>query len=182
MSTPKRHGKKTSGHPKRGRPVRKRTLPMPLSRLSRRSSQARTRALHVIAEMRRDKKLRLSSVARSVGVKPSIVRKYFGSALHKVDGSWCVRKSDRFSETMYVPDNEGNPVPVPTKNFKQRKEVSAYVRDIGRFSRGKKSALTKWRNKSIAGVELVTDPRVLLSIEAQLSDFSIYNAFNGGAE
>jgi hypothetical protein len=132
--------------------------------------------------MRRDKKLRLSSVARSVGVKPSVVTKYFGSAFHKVDGSWRVRKSDRFSETMYVPDNEGNPVPVPTKNFRQRKEVSAYVRDIGRFSRGKKSALTKWRNKSIAGVELVTDSRILLSIEAQLSDFSIYNAFNGGAE
>ena len=173
--------KKTSGRPKRGRSARKRMLPVPLSRLPRRSSEARTRALHVIAEMRRDKELRLSSVARSFGVKPSVVRKYFGSAFHKVGGSWRVGKSDRFRETMYVPDDRGNPVPVPTKNFKQRGEVSAYVRDIGRFSRGKKSALTKWRNKSIAGVELVTDPHVLLSIDSQMSDFSIYNAFNGGA-
>ena len=174
--------RKVSPRNKRERQGRDRELPLPLSRLSRRSSEARTRALHVIAEMRRDKELRLSPVARSVGVKPSVVRKYFGSAFHKVDGSWRVRKSDRFRETMYVPDERGNSVPVPTKNFRQRRKVSAYVRDIGRFYRGKKSALTKWRDKRIAGVELVTDLRILLSIEAQLSDFSIYNAFNGGAE
>lgn len=83
---------------------------------------------------------------------------------------------------MYVPDARGNPVPVPTKNNKQRTKVSAYLRDIGRFYRGNKSAVAKWHGKSIAGVELVTASRTLLSIESQLQDFAIYRAFNGGAE
>lgn len=160
---------------------RSRALPVPLSRLPRRSAEARTRALHVLAEMRQDNKLKLSSTARSLGVKPSVVKKYFGSALNKVDGSWRVSKSDRFRETMYVPDARGNPVPIPTTNSKQRAQVSAFLRDVGRFLRGDKSALAKWHGKRIAGVELVTASRTLMSIESELSDFAIYRAFNGGA-
>jgi hypothetical protein len=111
-----------------------------------------------------------------------VVKKYFGSSLDKVNGHWRVRKSDRFRETMYVPDRSGNPVPVHTRCSKERTQVSAYVRDIGRFLRGDKHAMAKWHGKRIAGVELVTASRTLIGIESQLSDFSIYNAFNGGAE
>jgi hypothetical protein len=42
--------------------------------------------------------------------------------------------------------------------------------------------MAKWDGKRIAGVELVTDSRTLLSIESQLHDFAIYRAFNGGAD
>jgi hypothetical protein len=156
--------------------------PVPLSRLPRRSSEARTNALHVLSEMRRNPNLKLSAAARSFGVKPSVVKKYFGSSLEKVTGHWRVRKSDHFRETMYVPDARGNPVPVHTQNSEERAQVSAFLRDIGRFFRGDKHAMAKWHGKRIAGVELVTASRTLISIEAQLSDFSIYNAFNGGAE
>jgi hypothetical protein len=153
-----------------------------LARLPKRSADARTNSLHVLSEMRRNPNLKLSAAARSFGVKPSVVKKYFGSALEKVNGQWRVRKSDRFRETMYVPDERGNPVPVPTRHSKERTQVSAYLRDIGRFMRGDKSAMAKWHGKSIAGVELVTASRTLIGIDSQLSDFSIYNAFNGGAE
>jgi hypothetical protein len=159
-----------------------RSGPVPLAKLSKRSAQARTNALHVLSEVRRNPKLRLSAAARSLGVKPSVVKKYFGSSLEKVDGHWRVSKSDRFRETMYVPDVRGNPVPVHTRSSKERTQVSAYLRDIGRFFRGSKSAMAKWHGKRIAGVELVTASRTLIGIESQLSDFSIYNAFNGGAE
>src|SRR6266851_9567659 len=162
--------------------ARNRVTSVPLSRLSRRSAEARTRAIHVLAKMRHDDELKLSSTARSLGVKPSVVKKYFGSALNKVDGRWRASKSDRFRETMYVPDARGNPVPVPTTNSKQRVEVSAFLRDIGRYYRGNKSALDKWHGKRIAGVELVTASRTLMGIESQLSDFAIYRAFNGVAE
>lgn len=161
---------------------RNRNRPVPLAKLQKRSAQARTNALHVLSEMRRNPKLKLSAAARSFGVKPSAVKKYFGSSLEKTNGHWQVRKSDRFRETMYVPDKHGSPVPVPTRSSKERTAVSAVLRDIGRFYRGDKRAMNKWRGKSIAGVEVVTDPRTLLSIESQLSDFSIYNAFNGGIE
>lgn len=153
-----------------------------LASLPRRSAEARTRALHVLADMRHDNKLKLYPTARSFGVKPSVVKKYFGSAFEKVNGHFRASKSDRFRETMYVPDAQGNPVPVPTTDSKQRMQVSAFLRDIGRFYRGNKSVLAKWHGKRIAGVELVTASRTLMSIESQLSDFAIYRAFNGSAE
>jgi len=155
---------------------------VPLAKLPKRSAQTRTNAIHVLSEMRRNSQLRLSAAARSFGVKPSVIKKYLGSSLEKVNGHWRVRKSDRFRETMYLPDRQGKPVPVPTRKSKERKQVSAVLRDIGRFYRGNKRAMNKWRNKSIAGVEVITDPRILIAIESQLSDFSIYNAFNGGTE
>jgi hypothetical protein len=132
--------------------------------------------------MRHDPNLKLSSAGRSFGVKPSVVKKYCGSQFKKVTGRWRVSKSDRLRETMYIPDARGNPVPVPTTNSKQRAEVSAFLRDIGRFYRGNTSAMAKWHAKRIAGVELVTASRTLMGIESQLSDFAIYRAFNGGAE
>jgi hypothetical protein len=172
-------GRKAGSRINRGQ---SRIIPVPLARLPKRSAQARTNALHVKAAMVRDSRLRLSVASRSFGVKPSVVKKYLQSSLEKVNGRWRVRKSDRFRETMYLPDPSGNPVPVSTRSSKERTQVSAVVRDIGRFYRGDKHAMDKWRGKSIAGVELVTDPRVLIGIESQLSDFSIYNTFNGGTE
>jgi hypothetical protein len=97
-------------------------------------------------------------------------------------GKFRATKGDRYSATLYIPDSHGNSVPVHTQNSKERAQISAFLRDIGRFFRGDKSAMAKWHGKRIAGVELVTASRTLISIEAQLSDFSIYNAFNGGPE
>ena len=160
--------------------IRSRTIV--LASLPRRSSEARTKALHVKAAMVRDPNLRLYPAARSFGVKPSVVKKYFGPALEKVGGHFRASKSDRFREIMYVPDVHGHPVPVHTKSSKQRAQVSAFLRDIGRFYRGNTTALAGWHGKRIAGVELITSSRTLKSIEAQLSDFAIYSTFNGGAE
>lgn len=155
---------------------------IPLSRLPRRSSEARTKALHVKAAMLRDPSLNLYPTARSFGVKPSVVKKYLGPGFTKVDGHFRANKSDRFHETMYVPGVDGNPVPIHTKSRKQRAQVSAYLRDVGRFYRGDNAALARWHGRRIAGVPLVTSSRTLKSIEAQLSDFAIYTTFNGGAE
>ena len=67
---------------KRKAEARDRALPVPLSRLPLRSSEARTKALHVKAAMVRDSNLNLYATARSFGVKPSVVRKYFGSSFN----------------------------------------------------------------------------------------------------
>jgi hypothetical protein len=132
--------------------------------------------------MARDPKLSLSQAAKSEGVSVRSIRQYFPTGFKKVAGRWRANKSDRFREIMYVPDERGNSIPVPTKGSKERAEVSAYIRDLGRFYRGDKSALAAWHGKSIAGVRLVTAPRTLKSVEAQLSDFAIYSTFNGSAE
>jgi hypothetical protein len=162
--------------------ARSRAMSVPLARLRQRSSEARTKALHVKAAMVRDPKLSLSRAAKSEGVSVRSIRQYFPTAFQKVAGRWRANKADRFREIMYVPDESGNPVPVPTRSSKERAEVSAYIRDLGRFYRDEKSALAAWRGKSIAGVPLVTDARALKRVEDQLSDFAIYSTFNGGAE
>jgi hypothetical protein len=132
--------------------------------------------------MIRDPELSRAQAAKAEGVSVRSIERYFPSGFEKVGGRWRARKSDRFRETMYVPDAQGNPVPVHTKSRKQRVQVSAFLRDIGRFYRGDTTALAGWHGKRIAGVELVTSSHTLKSVEAQLADFAIYSTFNGGAE
>ena len=146
--------------------------------LSERSHAARDRALHVLAEMRSDPSLLLGRAARLHGVKPSTVKKYFGSALKKVRGRVRVTKSDRFRVTLFLPDAQGNSVAIRTRSSKERTEASQYLRDLGRALRGKRGVLSPWRGKKIAGVELFTDESALVSIEPALSEFSLYRIFN----
>jgi hypothetical protein len=150
-------------------------------RLLQPSSAARDRAMHVLAAMRRDRRLSLTRAAKLEGVKPETVKKYFSSALRKSGGKFKATKSDRFAETLYLPDKRGNAVLVPTRSSKERTQASAYLRDLGRHLRGKKNVLAKWHDKQIAGVELITDPRTIVAIEPALSDFSLYKSFSGGA-
>jgi hypothetical protein len=137
--------------------------------------------LHAIAAMRRDPNLRLTQAAKLDGVKVDTIRKYFRSELHKSGGRFRVRKNDRYAATVYLPDKYGNPVEVATRSFKERQQASQYLRDLGRYLRGQKNALSKWHGKKIAGVELVTAGRTIVAMEPALSEFSLYRALNGGA-
>jgi hypothetical protein len=158
--------------------VRHRTISV--ATLPERSQSAYDRALHAIAGMRRDPDLRLSHATKLNGVKAETIRKYFPSELRKSGGILRVRKSDRYSATLYIPDAHGNSVPVETRSSKERQQASQYLRDLGRYLRGQKDALARWHGKSISGVKLVTAGRTLAAIEPALSDFSLYRAFNGG--
>jgi hypothetical protein len=152
-----------------------------MAHLSERSEGARERAMHAIAAMRRDPKLSLSHAANLEGVKPATIKKYFSSSLKRSKGKLQVTKSDRTSATLYVPDENGNSVAVHTRSSKDRKTLSRYLRDLGRYLRGKRNALAPWRGKTVAGVALVTSRDVLVSIEAALSEFSLYRSKNGGS-
>ena len=149
--------------------------------LPQRSQSARDRAMHAISAMRRDAKLSLSHAAKLQGVKPATIKKYFSSSLERSKGKLRVTKSDRSSATLYVPDANGNSVPVHTRSSKDRKALSRYLRDLGRYLRGKRNALAPWRGKTIAGVELVTSAEVIVSMEPALSEFSLYRSTNSGA-
>jgi hypothetical protein len=148
--------------------------------LSKPRQQARDRALHAIAAMRRNPLLSLSRAAKSEGVKAETVKKNFPLALRKSGGHFRATKSDRYSATLYIPDAYGNSVPLQTRSSSERQQASQYLRDLGRYLRGDTKALAKWHGKRIAGVELVTAGRTLVAIEPALSDFSLYRAFNGG--
>lgn len=137
--------------------------------------------MHAIAAMRRDPKLSLSHAGKLQGVKRETIKKYFPSAVRRSEGKFRVTKSDRYAATLYIPDAYGNSVPVHTHSSKDREALSQYLRDLGRYLRGKRDALAPWHGKKIAGVELVTSGRTIAAIEPALSDFSLYRTFNGGA-
>lgn len=147
-------------------------------RLSERSQFARDRAFHVVAAMRRDSNLSLTRAAKLQGIKTATVKKYFPVALKVSNGKFRATKGDRYSATLYVPDSNGNSVPVKTHSSKEREQVSRYLRDLGRYLRGDRDALLVWHGKKIGGVELVTDRRNVVAIEPALSDFSIYRTLN----
>src|SRR4051794_31924852 len=159
-------------------PKRSRTYRILMSRLSERSRAARDRGFHVLAAMRSDPILSLRRAARLEGVKPETVKRYFSSALKKSNGRLQATRSDRYAATLYIPDTEGNPVAVKTRSSKDREALGQYLRDLGRYLRGDRDALTKWRGRKIAGVELVTDERAIIRMEPALSDFSLYHAFS----
>ena len=130
--------------------------------------------------MRREPNLRLSQATKLHGVKADTIRKYFPTELTRSHGRFRVRKSDRYSATVYLPDKYGNSVAVPTRSSKERRQAGQYLRDLGRYLRGDRNALSEWHGKKIADVELVTAGRAIKAIEPALSDFSLYRTFNGG--
>jgi len=136
--------------------------------------------MHVLAAMRRDPSLSLSRAAKQEGVKPETVKRYFPSALKKSSGRMRATKSDRYKATLYIPDRYGNAVPITTRSSEERKQASEYLRDLGRYLRGKKDALAKWHGKKIVGVDLLTTGRTIVAIEPALSEFSLYRTLNGG--
>lgn len=155
------------------------SFPIPLSRLPKRSYAARDRGFHVLAAMRHNPRLSLSHAAKLEGIKAETVKKYFPSALEKSTGKYRVTKSDRYTETLYIPDAQGNPVAVKTRSSKDREALGQYLRDLGRYLRGNRDALSGWQGKKIAGFELVTDERAITAMEPALSDFSLYRSFSG---
>jgi hypothetical protein len=181
-----RKKRKAKGHNRGQRGSRNRAVEprqyLSIRKLSERSQLARDHALHVLSAMRRDPNLSLARAAKLQGIKSETVKKYFPSALKKSNGKLQVTKGDRFAVTLYVPDVHGNPVPLVTHSSKERKQASEYLRDLGRYLHGKRDALSRWHGKKIAGVELVTAGRTLRAIEPSLSGFSLYRAFNSGAE
>src|SRR5260370_4290881 len=107
------------------------------ARLSERSQAARDRALHVLAAIRRNPNLSLSHAAKLQGVKRETVKKYFSAALKRSHGRFRATRGDRYAATLYIPDAYGNSVPVRTRSSKDREALSQYLRDLGRYLRGK---------------------------------------------
>lgn len=158
----------------------KKAVSIPISRLQQRSLAARDRGFHVLAAMRHDPTLSLSHAARLQGIKPETVKKYFPSALEKSSGKYRVTKRDRYPETLYIPDAQGNAIAVKTRSSSDREALGQYLRDLGRYLRGDLDALSRWQGKKVAGIEFVTDERAIMAMEPALSDFALYRAFNGG--
>jgi len=152
--------------------------PIPLASLSKRSHAARERAIHAIAASRNDPDVPLTVIAKREGTTVETIEKYFPSVVVRINGKLRVTKSDRYTQTLYIPDIQGNAIAIKTRSSRERSAAGRYLRDIGRALGGHAGALKKWRGKKIAGVELFTDETALVSIEPALSEFSLYRIFN----
>jgi hypothetical protein len=147
--------------------------------LSARSDAARDRARQVRLAMRHNPELSLSRAARLKKVKPSTVLKYYGSDFRKSAGQFQVSKGDRRAETVYVPDSHGQIVPRETKSSAERSEASEFLRELNRYTHGKPNNLADWKNRTIGGIDLLTDPATIRVAEPVLSDFSLYRGIGG---
>ncbi len=146
--------------------------------LPERSRRARDRVEKAVRFALQNPDVPLTRVARLHRVKVATIEDYF--PVIKVNGRLQVRWSGR-SLTVYLPDERGYPVPLHAPSRRERKQASDYLRDVGRYLRGDRNALSKWHGKKIAGVDLVTEGRTLVAMEPALSEFSLYRALNGGA-
>src|SRR5713101_2403354 len=105
-------------------------LPRPgrLSSLSPRSQSARSRALHVLADMRRDPSLTFTQAALNREIDPRTIRRRVASALRK-DSSGRVKAlpNDPFREALYIPSTKpGESIPVRTKSYRERQLIGQW--------------------------------------------------------
>src|ERR1019366_10361937 len=99
---------------KKRQPFRSSRTEVPIANLSKRSEEARDRAMHAIAWKRRNPRKSFTYAAKLHGVKPATIKKHFPSALTKVNGRLQVTSTDRYSATLYVPDANAIDKTTPT--------------------------------------------------------------------
>jgi hypothetical protein len=150
------------------------------SRNNRRQSQARERALRALSAMRHGASI--SRAARENGVTPRTIKRYAGTALlqDRPGGRIRATKSDRLARYLQIPGPNG-PREISVRGSKAASEVANYKTAVNRFLRGDRNALAKWHGKRIAGVELVTDPKVLVDqADKGLLPYALYRSLSGG--
>ena len=132
-----------------------------------RQAEARNRALHALARMRRGESL--SQAARAEHVKPTTVRKYLGSQFHQdAPGKrWKPTKSDRLTARRNVLTPLG-PMTVTVRGSRERILLGRYNAVLRKWRRGEPSAdaeLAEFEGQTVGGHPLITDVKVLESLE-----------------
>jgi hypothetical protein len=146
-----------------------------------RAVSARDRSLHALNDMRHGASI--TQAGRDNGVTTRTIKKYVASALVQDRPGGRIRptKSDRFVRYLQIPGPHGS-VEIRARGSKEAADVARYKAAVNRWLGGDLKALAPWRGKKIAGVELITDPRVLKSLAQQeLLPYSLYRSLAGGA-
>lgn len=126
----------------------------------------------------------LSKAAHDNGVTARTIKRYVGSALvqDRPGGRIRVTKNDRLVRYLQIPGFDGRPREVNVRGSKAAGEFASYKADINRLLRGDRHAMDKWHERSIAGIELVTDPKTLVEqARKEVLPYSLYRSLSGGA-
>ncbi len=152
---------------------------------SKREAEARNRALHTLARVRRGESL--SQAARAEHVKLATIKKYLGGQFHQdAPGKrWKPTKSDRLSARMNVLTPRG-PMTVPVRGSRERTRLARYNVALAKWRRGEPGAdaeLAAFEGKRVGGHLLITDTRLLATLEeASMIDFDeLYSSLTGSA-
>lgn len=141
--------------------VRERSVRINIEDLPKRSGFARSQALNVLADMRRNSSLTFTQAARNRGVKPRTIHKYIASALRKdSSGRIKARASDRFRETLYIPSvKPDESIPIRTKNSRERQLIGQWMAALNDAGREDFSGMSQFPKGTVVdGVRLPTSP------------------------
>ena len=152
---------------------------------SPREVEARIRALHALARVRRGESL--SQAARAEHVKLATIKKYLGSQFRQdAPGKrWKPTKSDRLTAQMNVLTPAGTKT-VPIRGSRERIRLGRYSKALRKWRRGEPGAdaeLAAFEGQTVGGHPLITDVKLLATLEeADEIDFEeMYSSLTGGA-
>jgi hypothetical protein len=148
---------------------------------NQREQEARTRAFRALSAMRQGASI--SKAARENGVTPRTVKRYAGSALvqDRPGGKIRATKNDKLVRYLQIPGPDG-PRDITIRGSKTASEFANYKAAINRLLRGDRNAMARWRGKKIAGIELITDPKILVEqARKEILPYSLYRSLVGGA-
>jgi hypothetical protein len=151
------------------------------SKVSQRSDAASERALKALWAMRRGDTL--SRAARDNGVTIRTIKRYAGSALvrDRPGGRIRATKSDRLVRYLQIPGPDG-PRNINVRGSKAASKFAKYKAAINRLLAGDRHAMVKWHGKKIAGIELITDPKILVDqARKEILPYSLSRSLAGGA-
>jgi hypothetical protein len=144
-----------------------------VSKLTPRSLSARSRALNVLADMRRSPSLTFTQAARNREINPRSVRRYVISALRKDSaGRIKARVSDRFRETIYIPSTKPDErIPIRTRNNRERQLIGQWLKAVNAAGRGDFLLIREFQSgQMIDGVLLPTGPYQIQRLLEALAD------------
>ena len=124
-----------------------------------------------------------SQAARENGISFRTLKKHAKAALIQdhPGGRIRARKSNRLSVYLQVPGPRG-PIEIEVHGSKVASEFARYKAAINRFLAGDRKALDQWRGKQIAGLDLISDPEILIDqADKGLLPYSLYSSLSGGA-
>jgi hypothetical protein len=147
---------------------------------NKRQAQARERALRALSAMKRG--VSISRAARENGVTPRTIKRYAGGALiqDRPGGRIRTSKTDRLVRYLQIPGPNG-PIEITVQGSKAASEVARYKAAVNRALAGDRNALAEWRGRKIAGVQLITDAKVLADqADKGLLPYALYSSLSGG--
>ncbi len=161
----------------------------PSRNLSERSQAARARALHVLADLRRDPAKNISQIARDREVSLRTIQRYIGSELlqERPGGRITATKSDRLTALLQIPTTRPGVIQeIHARGSKERYLVGEWIAAMKEAAGEDFTRLDRFpRGQFLDGVRLPTGhyevQRIIEAMEAAEKPFEDLYALGGGA-